>query len=39
MNPFRPRLLDRLILGAVAGPFLFGILIFTLIFVAGGLLF
>ncbi|CAM1379014.1 hypothetical protein FF3_00800 [Fretibacterium fastidiosum] len=39
MNPFRPRLLDRLILGAVAGPFLFGILIFTLIFVAGDLLF
>ena len=33
------RLLNRLILGAMAGPFLFGVLIFTLIFVAGDLLF
>ena len=33
------RLLDRLVLGATAGPFLFGVLIFTLIFVAGDLLF
>ena len=39
MFPLRPRLSDRLILGATAGPFLFGILIFTLIFVAGDLLF
>ncbi|MBR1673138.1 MAG: LptF/LptG family permease [Fretibacterium sp.] len=39
MSPFRVRLSDRLILGAVAGPFFFGILIFTLIFVAGDLLF
>ena len=36
---FKSRLSTRLILGAVAGPFLFGILIFTLIFVAGDLLF
>ena len=28
-------ILDRLILNAVAGPFVFGVLIFTLIFVAG----
>ncbi|NLL37663.1 MAG: YjgP/YjgQ family permease [Fretibacterium sp.] len=35
----RLRLLDRLILGAMAGPFVFGVLIFTLIFVAGDLLF
>ena len=39
MSLFRPRLSNRLILGAVAGPFIFGILIFTLIFVAGDLLF
>ena len=32
-------LLDRLILNAAAGPFVFGVLIFTLIFVAGDLLF
>ncbi len=35
----RPGLLDKLILGAAAGPFCFGILIFVLIFVAGDLLF
>ncbi|MCR5347451.1 MAG: LptF/LptG family permease [Fretibacterium sp.] len=39
MSLFGHRLSTRLILGAVAGPFLFGILIFTLIFVAGDLLF
>ncbi|MDR2175819.1 MAG: LPS export ABC transporter permease LptG [Synergistaceae bacterium] len=33
------RTLDRLVLREVAGPFVFGILIFTLIFVAGDLLF
>jgi lipopolysaccharide export system permease protein len=33
------RTLDRLILKEVAGPFVFGILIFTMIFVAGDLLF
>ena len=33
------RILDRFILKEVAGPFVFGILIFTLIFVAGDLLF
>ncbi|MBQ3403054.1 MAG: LptF/LptG family permease [Synergistaceae bacterium] len=33
------RLLNKLILGACAGPFFFGILIFVLIFVAGDLLF
>ncbi|MDR1874460.1 MAG: LPS export ABC transporter permease LptG [Synergistaceae bacterium] len=33
------RILDRLILGEMAGPFVFGILIFTMIFVAGDLLF
>lgn len=33
------RILDRFILGEMAGPFIFGILIFTLIFVAGDLLF
>ena len=35
----KPKLLDKLILGAAKGPFLFGILIFVLIFVAGDLLF
>ena len=35
----RRTLLNKLILGACAGPFLFGILIFVLIFVAGDLLF
>ena len=35
----RPKLLDKLILGAAKGPFFFGILIFVLIFVAGDLLF
>ncbi len=33
------RLLNKLILGSCAGPFVFGILIFVLIFVAGDLLF
>lgn len=33
------KLLNKLILGACAGPFIFGILIFVLIFVAGDLLF
>lgn len=33
------RILDRLILGEIAGPFVFGIFIFTMIFVAGDLLF
>jgi lipopolysaccharide export system permease protein len=33
------RTLDRLVLKEVAGPFVFGILIFTMIFVAGDLLF
>ena len=33
------RILDRLILSEMAGPFVFGILIFTMIFVAGDLLF
>ncbi|MDR1732733.1 MAG: LptF/LptG family permease [Synergistaceae bacterium] len=33
------RTLDRLVLGEMAGPFIFGILIFTMIFVAGDLLF
>ena len=33
------KLLNKLILGACAGPFVFGILIFVLIFVAGDLLF
>ena len=36
---FKLRLTTRLILDAVSGPFFFGILIFTLIFVAGDLLF
>lgn len=35
----RRSLLNKLILGACAGPFVFGILIFVLIFVAGDLLF
>ena len=35
----RRGLLNKLILGACAGPFMFGILIFVLIFVAGDLLF
>lgn len=35
----RRSLLNKLILGACAGPFMFGILIFVLIFVAGDLLF
>ena len=35
----RRSLLNKLILGACTGPFLFGILIFVLIFVAGDLLF
>ena len=35
----RRSLLNKLILGACSGPFLFGILIFVLIFVAGDLLF
>lgn len=39
MMMFKMKLLNRLVLGASAGPFLFGILIFTLIFVAGDLLF
>lgn len=38
-NFFKLRLTSRLILDAVSGPFFFGILIFTLIFVAGDLLF
>ena len=38
-NLFKLRLTTRLILDAVSGPFFFGILIFTLIFVAGDLLF
>ena len=33
------RILDRFVLGEMAGPFVFGILIFTMIFVAGDLLF
>ncbi len=33
------KLLDKLILGATAGPFVFGVLIFVMIFVAGDLLF
>lgn len=35
----RRSLLNKLILGSCAGPFMFGILIFVLIFVAGDLLF
>ena len=35
----RLRLSDRLVLGAMVGPFTFGVMIFTLIFVAGDLLF
>ena len=35
----RRSLLNKLILGACAGPFIFGILVFVLIFVAGDLLF
>ena len=35
----RRGLLNKLILGSCAGPFVFGILIFVLIFVAGDLLF
>ena len=38
MRPLLP-ILDRFILGEIAGPFIFGILIFTMIFVAGDLLF
>lgn len=33
------RILDRFVLGEMAGPFVFGIFIFTMIFVAGDLLF
>ena len=33
------RILDHLILGEMAGPFVFGVLIFTMVFVAGDLLF
>ena len=39
LSPLGLHILDRLVLKAVAGPFVFGVLIFTLIFVAGDLLF
>ena len=39
LPPPGPHILDRLVLRAVAGPFVFGVLIFTLIFVAGDLFF